>query len=91
MVLLFWNAILEAKDKGLEEFEMGRSESANLGLISFKEHWGAIGTELRYWKYPHRPEMATGGSEKSVLRRLVPITPDSVLKAVGGLLYKHVG
>jgi CelD/BcsL family acetyltransferase involved in cellulose biosynthesis len=91
MALLFWNAILEAKDKGLEEFELGRSDSANLGLISFKEHWGAVGEELRYWKYPLRPGMTTGGWEKSVLRQLVPITPDSVLKTMGGLLYRHVG
>jgi CelD/BcsL family acetyltransferase involved in cellulose biosynthesis len=91
MVLLFWNAIQEAKDKGFEEFEMGRSDNDNLGLISFKEHWGAVGTELRYWRHSRQPETTGGNWEKSLLRKLVPLTPDSVLRAVGGLLYKHVG
>jgi CelD/BcsL family acetyltransferase involved in cellulose biosynthesis len=91
VAFLFWNAIQEAKDKGFEHFEMGRSDIDNTGLISFKEHWGAIGTELRYWRYARRLEKTGGNWEKSLLRRLVPITPDSVLRTVGGLLYKHVG
>jgi lipid II:glycine glycyltransferase (peptidoglycan interpeptide bridge formation enzyme) len=91
MALLFWIAIQEAKDKGFEQFEMGRSDTDNTGLISFKEHWGAVGTELRYWRYARQLETTGGNWEKSLLRKLVPITPDSVLRTVGGLLYKHVG
>ena len=91
MAFLFWNAIQEAKDNGCEQFEMGRSDNDNLGLISFKEHWGAVGTELHYWKYVRRPETNGGSWEKSLLRKLVPITPDSLLRIVGGLLYRHVG
>jgi CelD/BcsL family acetyltransferase involved in cellulose biosynthesis len=91
MALLFWNAIQDAKSKGCEQFELGRSDSDNIGLIAFKEHWGAVGTELRYWKYPDRPGMKTDNWEKGALRKLVPITPDVVLRAMGGLLYRHVG
>jgi hypothetical protein len=91
MCLLFWNAIQEAKDKGFEEFEMGRSENDNLGLLSFKKRWGAVRTDLCYWRYPLRPGMITVSWEKSVLRHLIPIAPDAVLRTVGGLLYKHVG
>jgi Acetyltransferase (GNAT) domain len=91
MALLFWNAIQDAKDKGCEQFEMGRSDSGNLGLISFKEHWGAVGTELRYWKYPLRPKMTAGSWAKGVLQKLVPITPDFVLRTMGRLLYRHIG
>ena len=40
MALLFWNTIQDAKDKGFDEFEMGRSDGSKPGLISFKEHWG---------------------------------------------------
>ena len=50
--LLFSRAIQEAKESGFEEFEMGRSDTANTGLIAFKEHWGAKGTAIRYWRYP---------------------------------------
>src|SRR6266403_1418688 len=38
--LLFWNAIQDAKANGIEEFDMGRSDTDNPGLVTFKEHWG---------------------------------------------------
>jgi len=91
VAFLFWNAIQDAKNNGCEQFEMGRSDVDNTGLISFKEHWGAIGTELRYWRYARQLETTGGNWEKSLLRKLVPIIPDSVLRTVGALLYKHVG
>src|SRR4029077_17355986 len=68
MALLFWNAIQEAKDKGIEQFEMGRSDSDNLGLISFKEHWGAVGESLSYWAYPYTPNVTPGAWQKAGLR-----------------------
>jgi hypothetical protein len=91
MALLFWNTIQEAKGDGLEELDMGRSGADNLGLIAFKEHWGAIGTPLSYWRYPPgfyvpRPEW-----QKSFARRLVQAAPDIALEAVGTLLYRHIG
>ena len=90
MALLFWNAIQEAKDKGFEEFEMGRSDSDNLGLISFKEHWGAVGTQLNYWKYPSWPATNSSTWQKVILRRLVPLLPDFAMKTAGKLLYRHI-
>lgn len=91
MALLFWNAIQEAKEKGFEHFEMGRSDKENLGLVSFKEHWGAVGTDVSYWKYERWPGITTDSLEKSVLRHLVPVIPDSILRVLGSLLYRHVG
>jgi hypothetical protein len=89
--LLFWNAIQDAKDKGCEEFEMGRSDTRNRGLITFKEHWGAIGAELSYWRYPHKDEVARIDWQKVMLRKLAPVAPDAVLKLAGQLLYRHIG
>jgi hypothetical protein len=91
MALLFWNTIQEAKDKGLEEFEMGRSDSDNLGLISFKEHWGAVGKSLSYWAYPRSAPVTPGSWERAILRQLVPVSPDPVLRTIGKLLYRHIG
>jgi lipid II:glycine glycyltransferase (peptidoglycan interpeptide bridge formation enzyme) len=88
---LFWHAIREAKDEGLEELDMGRSETSNLGLIAFKEHWGAAGTELSYWTYPQQSRLNAGGWDKGVLREAVPLLPNFVLKAMGKFLYGHVG
>jgi hypothetical protein len=89
--LLFWKTIQEAKDRGFEELEMGRSDTDNLGLISFKEHWGAVGKPLSYWTYPNRAPKTPSIWEKAFLRQLVPVTPDPVLRMVGNCLYRHIG
>ena len=91
MALLLWNTIQEAKDKGLEEFDMGRSADDKRGLISFKEHWGAVGTQLNYWRYPSQPERTAKAWQENILRLLIPVTPASVLRTVGMLLYRHIG
>jgi CelD/BcsL family acetyltransferase involved in cellulose biosynthesis len=91
MALLFWNTIQEAKDKGLNELDMGRSDRDNFGLMSFKEHWGAIGTQLNYWRYPNQMVGAAHTWQKSMLQRLVPVTPNPVLRTVGTFLYRHIG
>jgi hypothetical protein len=92
MALLFWNTIQEAKGDGLEELDMGRSGADNLGLTAFKEHWGAIGAPLSYWRYPPPgPYVPRPAWQKSLARRLVQSAPDLALEAVGTLLYRHIG
>jgi hypothetical protein len=91
MPFLFWQAIQEAKHRGLDEFEMGRSTIDNPGLISFKEHWGAVGKPLSYWAYPRSPHRNQSIAEKAFLRCLVPVTPSFVLGTLGGFLYRHIG
>ena len=66
MALLFWNTIQQAKEEGFKELEMGRSDSNNLGLISYKEHWGAVGKMLS-WAYPYSPHKIPGTWEKAIL------------------------
>jgi len=41
MPFLLWQAIEEAKNAGATQFDFGRSEIENRGLISFKNHFGA--------------------------------------------------
>jgi lipid II:glycine glycyltransferase (peptidoglycan interpeptide bridge formation enzyme) len=92
MALLFWKTIQEAKDKGLEELDMGRSGIDNLGLIAFKEHWGATGATLNYWRYPPpSPLVPRSAWQKRLAHRLVQAAPDFALEAVGTLLYRHIG
>jgi lipid II:glycine glycyltransferase (peptidoglycan interpeptide bridge formation enzyme) len=91
MALLFWNTIQDAKDKGLDEFEMGRSDISTPGLISFKERWGAVGTPLNYRRYPSQPVGTANAWQESILRRLVPAAPSSVLRTIGMLVYRHIG
>ena len=92
MAFLFWKTIQEATHKGLEELDMGRSDTDNLGLIAFKEHWGATGATLSYWRYPAPgPQLPQSAWQKSIARGFAQVAPDFVLETVGTLLYKHIG
>ncbi len=90
--LLFWKAIQEAKSNGLVELDMGRSEWGDLGLINFKNRWGAARSTLTYWKYGGDVadlERRSWGAQMA--RQLVGHTPARLLSAAGGLFYRHLG
>ena len=89
--LLFWKTIQESVQKGLSEFDLGRSSMDNEGLIRFKDHWGTRRATLQYFRYPVPPESG-GGAWKTDLRKfLVKMAPDRLLIASGRLLYPHLG
>ncbi len=89
--LLFWQTIQEAKEKGLEELDMGRSDMNNLGLVTFKGHWGATQSVLDYWQYPDSLPGLQSPWKMKVLGKMVAIAPDISLTAAGSLLYRHIG
>jgi hypothetical protein len=91
MALLFWKTIQDAKDNGYEELDMGRSDTCNQGLIAFKQHWGAVGKCITYWSYPPRKIVPISKWTTNLVRRVVSAAPDVALKAVGRMLYKHIG
>jgi CelD/BcsL family acetyltransferase involved in cellulose biosynthesis len=89
--LLFWNAIRRAKAEGLEELDFGRSDIANTGLITFKEHWGAERRAVNYWRYPVKAASSNPESLIKYAKQLISISPDRVLVMLGNLFYPHVG
>jgi Acetyltransferase (GNAT) domain len=89
--LLFWKTIQEAKDCGVEELELGRSDVDNPGLVAFKEHLGATGRLINYWIYAQGSAGQPSVWKKRLARRLFSVAPDFVLETVGKLLYRHVG
>lgn len=90
--LLFWRAIQDAKRAGNLTFDMGRSETDNPGLVSFKENWGAISVPLDYYRLPARqPSPLISGWRGRVAKSVFSMMPDSVLSATGRLLYRHIG
>jgi lipid II:glycine glycyltransferase (peptidoglycan interpeptide bridge formation enzyme) len=91
MAFLFWNAMQESNQIGLEEFEMGRSDSGNLGLIAFKEHWGTVSSKLNYWTYPTAGRVTSHNPSRAVLQQFVRVVPDPILKLTGELFYRHIG
>jgi lipid II:glycine glycyltransferase (peptidoglycan interpeptide bridge formation enzyme) len=91
MALLFWNAIQQAKANGFEELDMGRSDIANAGLITFKEHWGAKRSAVNYWRYPLKSASANPERLIKYAKKLISVAPDQALVMLGNLLYRHVG
>jgi CelD/BcsL family acetyltransferase involved in cellulose biosynthesis len=90
--LLFWNAIQEAKQENLSEFDMGRSDFENPGLAAFKDRWGAARTRLTYLRYPPRNVPNAEGLRRPEIRKYVwSHAPNSMLAVAGRLLYKYMG
>jgi len=95
--MLFWKTIQEAKTLGLTSFDLGRSDADNAGLVQFKDRLGAARSEMSYLRYYAHGQPTSGGvSDKNdwKLRLAKPIfgrSPDAVLRAVGHLLYRHIG
>jgi CelD/BcsL family acetyltransferase involved in cellulose biosynthesis len=90
--LLFWKAIQEAKHNGLRELDMGRSDRDDLGLIRFKNRWGAARSTLTYWRYGSvAADFANTGWSTQIARLICGYMPHDLLTRAGSILYRHVG
>jgi hypothetical protein len=90
--LLFWKAIQEAKNDKLSEFDLGRSDCDNAGLVKFKDRWGATRSMLNYSRLAVRHSQAVStAAQTPVAKYLFTHAPDSLLAAAGRMLYKHIG
>jgi hypothetical protein len=89
--LLLWRAIEEAKQDNLSELDMGRSDCDNLGLIAFKDRWGAARSTLVYQKYPAERHQRFWSPNPDIAKYVFAHMPDSWLVAAGRVLYKHMG
>jgi len=92
MQSLLWKAIQEAKERGVQEFDLGRSDSDNGGLITFKERWGATRSMLTYVRcHAPRLQSASGGYGMQIAKRVCARMPAPLFSAAGKLLYRHIG
>lgn len=92
MPLLLWEAIQDAKAHGAREFDLGRSEIDNAGLITFKNHWVREHSELAYWRYPEPTSLAPEeGWKLSIVKHVFAWMPHRLLAMTGKLLYRHIG
>jgi hypothetical protein len=93
MPWLLWNAIAAAKSNGANEFDMGRTEENNAGLLAFKNHWVPHPKQLVYWRFPeasHSLDSADGWKLK-MAKRAFSHMPSGLLALTGKLLYRHIG
>jgi hypothetical protein len=91
MPYLFWQIIQEAKAEGGKELDLGRSDLDGVGLIAFKDHMGATRRSLHYYRHP--AQFATPGVLSSLMRhsKISAHLPSLLFKAVGNLVYRHLG
>jgi CelD/BcsL family acetyltransferase involved in cellulose biosynthesis len=92
MPFLLWQAILDAKARGLSVLDLGRTDADNAGLATFKERLGATRSTLVYVRLartsrPVAREKPRVPGASRVFARL----PDELLVAAGKLLYRHMG
>jgi hypothetical protein len=90
--LLFWRAVEDAKSQGLWEFDLGRADWENKGLIRFKDQLGAARSSLQYYRHPAPPpagRFRVWAGKKG--HWAVSHLPDWVLVQAGNLFYKHLG
>ena len=89
---LFWKAMVSAKLCGAVEFDLGRTELDNGGLLAFKNRWVQHPKRLLYWQYPCAAHQSIAQRWKSKLAaQCFSFLPQVVQKNIGELLYKHVG
>jgi hypothetical protein len=92
MQMLFWRVIEQASRQRLSEFDLGRSDQQDHGLILFKDRLGANRSPISYFRNPpvSRRSLLRHGSTR-IGKRVVSCVPARLLAAGGGLLYKHFG
>ena len=90
---ILWDAIRWACATGHHTIDLGRSDLDGEGLLKYKRSWGTVESDLKYVRYADtvvEPRDEEGG----ILRLLKPAprhTPIPVLRALGSILYEHVG
>jgi lipid II:glycine glycyltransferase (peptidoglycan interpeptide bridge formation enzyme) len=89
---LLWNAIADAKASGAKEFDMGRTQDDNEGLLTFKGHWVSHPSRLVYWKYPDSPSLGSANGWKlKAAMQVFSYMPERILRMTGRLIYRHIG
>lgn len=92
MPLLLWRAMEDAFRSGAKEFDLGRSEPENAGLIRFKEKFGAERSTLTYKVYPQESPSELGRDWRMAWsKRIFRLLPQKALVFAGARIYPHIG
>jgi hypothetical protein len=92
MPLLLLRAIEEAKRNTVLDFDLGRTDEDNSGLIEFKNHWTKHCAHIVYWRFPGSSYLKPREDWKlNVSKRFFTFIPKALLPAAGRLIYRHLG
>jgi GNAT acetyltransferase-like protein len=89
---LLWNAIESGKSSGANQFDMGRTQEDNTGLLAFKNHWVSQPERLVYRKFPESSVVSSTDRWKlQMAKRIFSRMPERLLTITGKLIYRHIG
>jgi Acetyltransferase (GNAT) domain len=89
---LLWRAIASGKSNGANEFDMGRTQEDNAGLLAFKDHWVPQAERLVYWKYPDSCSLVSFDRwPLRLAKHIFSRMPKRLLTMTGRLIYRHIG
>ncbi len=90
---LMWEAIKRFAGEGYKELCFGRTEPENEGLRQFKTGWGAREHIINYYRYNIANDACTTARRGVTSRanRLFSSIPLPLSRAIGAVLYRHVG
>jgi hypothetical protein len=89
---LLWKAIASAKLNGASEFDMGRTEEQNAGLLAFKNRWVPQPRRLVYWRFPDTASLdLVNGWELKMAKGVFSFMPGRLRTIAGNFIYRHIG
>jgi hypothetical protein len=89
---LLWRAIESGKSNGANQFDMGRTQEDNVGLLTFKNHWVPQPERLVYRKFPESSVVgSTDRWKMQIAKRIFSHMPERLLTITGRLIYRHIG
>jgi CelD/BcsL family acetyltransferase involved in cellulose biosynthesis len=91
---LIWKAMEMGCKRGFERFDFLRTPKNSMSLRHFKERWGAYAVDLNYLYHPEVKGTAATIEETTKYRLLAAVlkrSPAFVGKALGKVLYRHLG
>ena len=88
---LMWRAIVAAKLNGAVKFDLGRTDEANVGLITFKNRWVPDSKQLTYWRFPAAEPNALDAWKFRTIKIIFGHMPMGLLTVAGRVLYRHIG
>lgn len=89
--LLIWSTILNAKKEGRQEFDFGRTDLSEQGIMKFKDQWTMKKTLLPTFRYPkmngNSSQKEEAGSAMKLMRSMIQNQPMPIYKSASKLFY----
>lgn len=89
---LYWEIIKWSHSSGYKVFDLGRTDTGNEGLMSFKNSWGMEMMDIPQYFFPERKTIPIKGSFiHKVAETIFSKSPDFAAKILGDICYAHLG